>query len=387
MTRAAALAALLLGVPRPGRSQEDAPWVFRWLAYPAYNSLEGVSGNAVLSRRKPPPAGPIPATAGIELTGRISWSGTRSLQLVFDYPGLWSGWRLLAVAGAERARRSPYYGLGNDSERNDSLERANGPAHYNRYTLLRTTALLTVHRQLAGPVRLLAGAQWRHYRALPLESVQTKLGDDLAAALVSDTGRFDGAEFRLGLLYDTRDEEASPSSGVFLEALTYRSLAGVGDFDYARYALSAREFIALGELTVLGLRQSVELAAGDLPFFVAYERMTSWRPEDGFGGPTSLRAHLPGRFLAPNRALISADLRYKKWDVPVPTSPFRLWFIAFADAGRLWNGGESPSLSGLHADAGLGVRLQFAKATLFGLDFGTSSDSPFEFASAFSFAF
>jgi hypothetical protein len=368
-------------------AQNADPWILRWLLYPAYNSLEGISGNGVLAYRKPPDVGPIPATAGIELTGRLSKSGTRGAQLVFDYPGLWDGWRLLALAGAERAVRAPYYGMGNDSERNDSLEEANGPVHYNRFALLRTTALLTVQRRVAGPLRLLLGAQWRHYRAWPLPGVQTKLGDDLAAGIPLDTGRADGFEARAGLLFDTRDEEASPSSGVFLEALAGRGLSGPGGLEYTRLGLSAREFIALGEFTVLGLRQAVELSSGPIPFYVSYERITSWRPEDGFGGATSLRAHLPGRFLAPNRAFASVDLRYKKIDVPLPRSPFRVWLLAFADAGRLWGDGESPTLRGLHVDGGVGFRLQFSKGTLFGMDFGTSNDSRFEFASAFTFAF
>lgn len=385
--RRAALAAALLGLARPAHAQSDEPWILRWMAFPAYNSLEGLSANGLVARRKPPDVGPIPATAGIELTGRVSKSGTRGVQLGFDYPGLWDGWRLLAIAGAERAVRSPYYGLGNNSERNDSLEEVNGPIHYNRYALLRTTGLLTVQRRITGPLRLLVGAQWRHYRALPLSGVQTKLGDDVAAGLTSDTGRADGLEARAGLLFDTRDEEASPSTGLFLEALVGRGMEGPGSLAYTRYGLSAREFFSIGEFTVLALRQTLELADGAIPFYVAYERITSWRPDDGFGGPTSLRAHLPGRFLAPNRAVASVDLRYKKIDVPLPRSPFRVWLLAFADAGRLWNDGESPAFSGLHVDGGVGFRLQFSKGTLFGLDLGSSNDSPFEFASAVSFAF
>jgi hypothetical protein len=383
----AALAALALVVPRLGHAQESEPWVFRYFVFPAYNTLENLSINATISLRKPPPPGPIPRTGAVELTGRASRSGTRGVQLAFDAPGLWNDWRLLALVSSERAQRAPYYGLGNDTELNDSLEAANGPVYYYRYSLLRTTGLLAIQRNLTGPFRLHLGSQWRHYRVWPHLDGQTALGDDLAAGLVSDTGRADGVEIRAGLLYDTRDEEASPSRGVLLEAIAAQSLDGPGDFVYRRYLLAAREFLTLGEFTTLGFRQSVELSSGRIPFYIQYERLTHWRPEDGFGGSTTLRANLPGRWLGPNKAIASVDLRYRKFDAPFPRSPVRLWLLAFADLGRVWGDGDPLDFDGVHGGAGVGFRFQFSKGGLFGVDIGYGPDAAFEIATAFGFAY
>jgi len=380
---AAALAACVaLAAARPARAQSPPapdPWVYRVWLYPTYDGLEGFGGALSTGWRRAARPGPISSTAAIELDGAVTAAGTRTGQIVFDYPGLWPHWRFLALAGADRLERAPYFGLGNEPV-GDTAD----AVRYFRYSLLRTTFLSSVERDLGHHLRAQVGTQVRHYHAQPLGGDTTLLLRDLAAGAVDDTGRTTGVELRTGLLFDTRDEEFSPSRGVLVEALMGR---GVGSLAYTRYRFEADEFAPLGEMTVLGLRQSVELADRDIPFYVMYERLTDWRPEDGFGGPTTLRATLPGRFLAPNRAIVSVDLRYKKIDFPLPTSPFRVWLVAFGDVGRLWMNGEQPDLTGLHWDGGVGGFLQISKGSMFGLDVGVSGTDGFQFGSAFTFAF
>ena len=113
---------------------------------------------------------------------------------------------------------------------------------------------------------------------------------------------------------------------------------------------------------------------------------TTWYPEDGFGGPTSLRLQSIGRFVAPNRAVVSVDLRYKYLDAPMPASPFRVWLLGFVDAGRLWNQGEDPKISNWHWSTGVGARLQLSKSTILGFDIG-AADAGFGFGIGTSFAF
>jgi outer membrane protein assembly factor BamA len=200
------------------------------------------------------------------------------------------------------------------------------------------------------------------------------------------SGSANGAELRAGLLFDTRREEATPTQGVFLEAMVAQS---VGSAEYRRYLLSAREFFPLGEWEqwVLGFRQTTELASGSLPSYIAYERLTTWYPEDGFGGPTSIRLYSTGRYLANNRVVASADLRYKLLDVPYPTSPVRVWLLAFGDVGRLWDPGETPNLRALHWASGVGGRIQISKGTLIGVDLGLNDQDGFAFTIGTSFGF
>jgi outer membrane protein assembly factor BamA len=377
---AAALAPVAAGaaLAQSATRDPDDVWRFSLLGYPMYDGLEGLSGTGVFTWNRPPRRGPEPITATFGVVGRLSTSGTRTLQAQFDAPALWERWRLLGIAAAERFQRAPYFGLGNAPHDSGDADR-----RFYRYSLLRYTLTGAAQREI-GHLRLHGGFQLRHYRALALGGDTTLLGRDIAAGRVSDTGSFTGGELRLGLLWDTRNEEATPSRGAFLEFVIGRDIV---DLKYTRYLLSAREFIPLSETIVLGLRQSLELADRDIPFFVMYERLTSWRPEDGFGGMTSLRAHLPGRFLAPNRFVASVDVRYKYIEVPIPTAPVRVWFAGFGDVGRLWNSGESKSFADLHWDVGGGAYAQVSKATMFGLTAGVSRVDGFEFASAVSFGF
>ncbi len=384
MTRsAAALAALLLLTPRlAGAQVPSEPWTFYLLPYPMYNSEEGFSLNLTGGWSKPAPKGPIPVGLSIAPSATIATSGSTVVSLTYDNSSRIPGWRLLAIASYEHLTRAPYFGLGNGTVVNDSLETANGgQAHYYRYGLTRTTAMLGVQRKIVGPVRLYAGARWRRYGVTPLGGAPTALGTDVAAGLTSDTGAYTGVEVRGALILDTRDEEASASRGFLLQGMVARALKPAGDLDYTRWGVEAREYLSLNywQTVVLTLRQAVELAHGALPFPVTYERLTSWRSEDGFGGIATLRQNLPGRWLGPNEVLGSVDLRYKWWDGAFGLTPIRLWLVLHADAGRVWGEDERFRWSGLHSGFGSGAIAQLGRATFFGAEIGYSPDAHVQF--------
>jgi outer membrane protein assembly factor BamA len=380
-TARAAGAALLLLIPRLAPAQVPSePWSWLLVPLPIYSSLDGLGVELVGGWWKSAPPGPIPSGATISPGASITTSGTQTISLTYNNTGRVPGWRFLAIASYERIQHAPYFGLGNASVLNDSLESANGgDAHYNRYSLRRATGILAVQHRVAGPLRAHLGVQYRHYRATPLGGAPTALGADLANGIVSDTGSSTSLELRGGLLFDTRDEEVSPARGVFVEALWAKALKGPGNFGYTRWALGASEYVPLGFETVLAFRQSVQLAHGALPFYVAYERLTNWLPEDGFGGTTTLRQNIQGRWLGPNSGLASVDLRHKYWDTAIGISPIRLWLVVHADVGRVWDQGERFQWSGLHTGYGVGAIGQFGRAALFGLELGWSPDSHVQF--------
>jgi outer membrane protein assembly factor BamA len=377
----AAGAALLLAIPRLGSAQVPSePWSFILVPLPTYSSLEGLGAMLLGGWWKSAPPGPIPTGASINPGASISTSGTQTVSLTYNNTGRVPGWRFLAVGGYERFQHAPYFGFGNASVVSDSLEAANGgDGHYYRYSLTRTTGIIAAQRRLRGPLRAYAAVQYRHYRATPLGGAPTALGADLANGIVSDTGSSTSLELRGAVLYDTRDEEASPSRGVFLQAIGARALKGPGDFGYTRWAFGAGEYAPVGLETVLAFRQAVQLTQGSLPFYIAYERLTSWLPEDGFGGTATLRQNIQGRWLGPNTALASVDIRHKYWDTAIGISPIRLWLVAHADVGRVWNKAEQFRWSGLHSGYGIGAIVQFGRASLFGLELGWSPDAHIQF--------
>ena len=356
-----------------------APLGFRIVPYPTYDGDDGLglhvnAGWNSSSGRRPPPIG-----MRIGMDAYLTTSGSRGAVAMLDAPGRWYKWRVLGVLGAERLQNVPFFGVGNTAPAVDTF-----PDDYYRYALTRYTVAATVQRRLGGHLRLHLGSQFRHYHPRSLGD-STLLGQQITAGIISDTISGSGLELRAGLLFDSRDQEASPTRGVFFEVMGAQAVSG---FDYRRYLLSAREFFPIGDLEqwVLALRQTLEISEGTLPVFVAYERVTTWHPEDGFGGPTSLRIYSTGRFVAPNRSVVSADLRYKLLDAPFPTAPLRIWLLGFVDVGRLWDQGEQPDLTGLHWSTGVGGRLQITKSTIFGIDIGRN-DEAFGFGIGTSFAF
>lgn len=375
---------LLLFTPRLASAQVPSePWSFYLLPYPSYNSLEGLSINLTGGWYKGAPAGPIPAGVSFSPSASLATSGSRAFSLTWDNRGRVPGWRFLLLAGYEHLTRAPYFGLGNATVVNDSLESANGgDTHYYRYELRRTTGIAAVERRIVGPLRAHLGAQYRRYRAEPLGGPPTALGADLGRGLTADTGSTTGLEIRGALIFDTRDEEASPDCGVYVALIGARGMKEIGTLAYTRAAVDIREFIPLDadSVLVISARQVVQVSNGAIPFYIAYERLTSWLPEDGFGGTTTLRQNLPGRWLAPNNALASLDLRYKYWDSGVGLTPIRLWLVAHADAGRVWNAGERFQWSGLHSGYGVGVIAQVGRASFFGLELGYSPDAHTQFS-------
>ena len=381
--RAALVALLLLLTPRLARAQGSAdPWTFYLLPYPMYNSEEGFSLNLTGGWSKPAPRGPIPTGVSIAPSATIATSGSRAFELTYDNSSRIPGWRLLAIVGYEHLTRAPYFGLGNASAVNDSLESANGgEGHYYRYGLTRTSAMVAVQRRIWGPLRAHVAARWRRYGVAPLGGAPTALGADVAAGVTGDTGTYTGVEVRGALILDTRDEEASASHGFLLQGIVARALKGPGDLDYTRWGVEAREYISLNywSSVVVTFRQAVELAHGALPFPVTYERLTSWRPEDGFGGTNTLRQNLPGRWLGPNEVLGSADLRYKWWDAALGLTPIRLWLVLHTDVGRVWEENERFRWAGLHSGFGGGAIAQLGRGTFFGFEIGYSPDAHVQF--------
>lgn len=340
---------------------------------------------------KPALHGPYPTSGDLRLYGTLGTTGSRSGTLAFSAPGLRGGWRALAVLRSERLLRTPFFGVLNEERQDDTLQEANGL--YYRYALRRNTAYATLQRRLAGPVWLMVAGQARTWRTSSLRQ-QPSLYVSKAASPVVDTLRFNGLEARGGLVVDTRDEWNVPTRGMLLELI-----GATGSVDdrtasnptpvaraYRRVLLAGREFIrSAGGRTVLALRQRATLSPDTLPFFLAWERVTSWMPDDGIAGGRSLRLHGGGSQLGSNDVLVSVELRRKLMVPPYDADdPAALWGMAFVDAGAMWENHESGKRNVW--TAGVGMRLQTSRTGVIGFDVGMA-DTGFNLSVLSYFAF
>lgn len=308
----------------------------------------------------------------ITALGRYGINGSRSLSLVMDAPGVLPDWRLLGLVRTERLLRTPYFGPHDEDRRVDSLVHQYGDLYY-RYALLRSTLFLTAQRRVHGPFWLHAALQARHYRTAALRQT-TLYGTDVAAARIADTVRHNGFEGRLGAVVDSRDDWIIPTRGLYLEAV---GGAGwlvhdpSGKSGYQRWMLGGREYLPLVPgRTILALRQRLAIARDTLPFYLAWEQLTSWLPDDGVVGSRFVRLHRAGTRLASNDAIVSADLRRQMLNIGPDPQPIRLWGIVFADLGLLWEPHTRPGSQQGQWTVGTGFRLQPTRSALVGIDVG-----------------
>ncbi len=331
-----------------------------------------------------PPArpGPAPLRAELKVMGRYGITGSSELKLQFLAPDLVAGWRFFMLVGSERMLRTPYFGPDNKEIVEDSLKERYGILYY-RYALLRSTAFVSAQRHVTGPFWIHMAFQARHYRTSAIAEQPTLFAEDVAAGRVDDTTRYTGLEGRLGFVSDTRDDWVAAKRGAYVEALVavgrLRDDSRGVDRDYHRYLVGLREFIALGERerTVLALRQRFVLPSVNLPYFLAYEQLTTGLPDDGVVGPRSIRLHAGGNQIASVQAFLSVDVRREAAILRADTmNPVRLWWLVLADAGLFGERDQSVSELRREWTIGLGGRAQFARRSLLGLDVGWTDAGP-----------
>lgn len=350
---------------------------------PAAGGQWGIGFTVGVGYAKAPPAGPSAVGAAARALVRYGLTtGSTEASLVFEAPAYLRDWKFALLARGERMQRTPFFGLTNESPRNDSLQELYGNLYY-RYSLLRFTGFGVVHRRLVGSLWALAGGHIRHYRSSPLKQRPTLFEAAVSSPAIPDTIRRNGTELRFGLVLDTRDDWSASTRGLYLEAIVapgkLRAHAPETGLTYTRYLLGAREFFRLSPSgrTILALRQKVALASDSLPFFLAYEQTGSWLPYDGIVSGRGMRLHGGGTQMASNHALATIELRRK---LVLPTdNPLReagIWGYVFADGALLWEPGERASLKRNEWTIGTGLRIQFGPGSIVGIDFGIGDDGP-----------
>ncbi len=381
----------LLYLPRVSAAVAQVP-AEHWHRIPLVDPLVGgqfdVGLGLGVTVARPARGRPWLADGAFTVLGQYGIDGSRTLTAIADAPGLRAGWRLLGMARTERLLRTPYFGAHDEARRNDSLVNAFGDRYY-RYALLRSTLFLTAQRRLAGPLWLHLAAQARHYRTSAIRQ-RSLFGDDVAAGRTADTLRHNGIETRLGVFHDTRDDWIVPTSGHYVEvvgAAGWLVHDAAGTSSYQRMMIGGREYYAFSDSqTVLALRQRISLARDTLPFYLAWEQLTTWTPDDGVVGSHFVRLHRAGVRLASNDAILSFDVRRQVAMIGTDPAPVRLWVLLLGDVGLLWEPHTRPTAQQGQWTLGAGFRLQPNRAALVGIDFGMT-DIGFNLSAVSRFAF
>jgi outer membrane protein assembly factor BamA len=310
--------------------------------------------------------------AAIALNGQVSTSGSRELTVDARLPDYFEGWRLVGTLAAQRMARESYYGIGNATTY-DAANVTQQQPHYYQSLNVRYVARGEIQRQVVSGLRLLAGFNAERWRIDTLPGPGL-LRQDLASGVDRTIARpTNDVSARVGLVFDLRDSETAPHSGVLLEAIHSVADASVaGDLTYTRTTVSAAGYVPIGPQFLVAARVAGEGMGGTPGIGSLYWMEASDRPYDAVGGPQSNRALDDHRLLGRNKLLANVDLRYDAYAIP---TLIRVTVLGFVDAGRVFE--PEPfrlTTHGMSVGGGGGVFIQLGRAGILGGTAGVGPD-------------
>jgi len=376
-----AAACLCLGLAGPASSQDAPPTGLEVGAVPAINfdSDEGFGYGVIAEFYQYGDGGRLPYVWTFQPTVFLTTEGRRDLVAFFDAPHLLPrGWRLTGFVGTEKQIATPYYGLGNESVYDETLDADEGPnPFYYRFGRTRNAGSFALQRGLWGSsLRFLIGAGVERTTIDPVPE------DDGTTLYATEFGGESTAWWsnyvRAGLVWDTRDRETGTRSGTWTEVLLQRTDGALGaDFDMTRWTFTDRRYFSLTDRLVFAHRWGVQQVGEGVPAHELFRLQTSFKQQEGLGGAKTVRGVLKNRLVGRGMLLWNAELRWRVAEFSLVGKPFHAVLSGFVDQGRVWeNGIEIDQLfSSLHRGYGGGARLGMGENFVVALDIGTSRET------------
>ena len=195
---------------------------------------------------------------------------------------------------------------------------------------------------------------------------------------------------KMGIVYDTRDNEPNPMSGIWTEALVLTAPGFLGnDFAFTKFILTHRQYFTLipNDLSFVyrvGIHQKI---AGDIPFYMLPHVFDSKQTKDGLGGAKNLRGMMRNRVVGDGMAYTNLELRWKFYRGVLGGQNVYLALNTFTDAGMVYDRYEygdydASKLSGqaptegeetVHVSYGAGLRIAMNQNFIVAIDYGMAA--------------
>lgn len=144
---------------------------------------------------------------------------------------------------------------------------------------------------------------------------------------------------KIGLVYDTRDNEANPMKGIWSEALLLLSPSVIGNkYNYAQFAISHRQYFTVKkDILNLACRLAYQgKIAGEMPFYMLPLLFASNKPtRDGLGGAKTVRGILRNRIVGEGMFYGNFELRWKFIRTRLLKQNFYIALSGFSDMGQV----------------------------------------------------
>jgi len=144
---------------------------------------------------------------------------------------------------------------------------------------------------------------------------------------------------KLGLVYDTRDNEPNPMKGIWSEIFIQAAPSFIGNkYSYTQLCLSHRQYFTLiNKVMNFAYRVSYQgKLSGEIPFYMLPLLFSSNKPpRDGLGGAKTLRGILRNRVVSDGMVYGNFELRWKFLRTIIWGQNVYLALTTFADAGEV----------------------------------------------------
>jgi outer membrane protein assembly factor BamA len=201
--------------------------------------------------------------------------------------------------------------------------------------------------------------------------------------------------FKLGVIYDSRDNEPNPMSGVWSEAVIFAApgFMGNGDFGYSRISLTHRQYFTIVERDLsFAYRLNYQgTLSGNVPFYMLPYMINSFSLSsntDGLGGSKTVRGVLRNRIVGEGIVSGNFEMRWKFFRTVLFNQNIYLALNGFMDAGQVvvnrkvdvpsgspFYGLYNPEEESMHVSLGGGFRIAMNENFIIAVDYGKPLDT------------
>jgi outer membrane protein assembly factor BamA len=223
-------------------------------------------------------------------------------------------------------------------------------------------------RKLYGNFYLIGGYLYEQRVIKAAPSSRLKLNSPLG----SSGGR--DSELRLGIAYNSTDDETMPSKGTFTDFYIELPQKWLGSsYSYERFTFTNRNYLKLSRRLVWGSRFVMKVSGGTVPFY-EMAKVGGYIHFDGLGGGATIRGVRQSRVIDENVYFFNEELRFFVTDFYIGRQRFDIYLLPFVDFGRVFSGINDFSFANMHLGGGGGARICWNKNFIIAPDFGISSE-------------
>jgi hypothetical protein len=361
----------------PLRAQgNDQPWKDSYFPYisSAPNDFPMLYGHFSLFKRAEYEDRSIFAGV-LNVDGGVGIHGSWAVTTTFNAPSLWPHWRLASRVGIYRQGRLGYYGLGNSTKIDNAIQ--DSVSDYYRVSRTRIWVQTEISREIVHRLYLAVNGAY-------LPSYFTAVsGSSLFRSQYGNAVNDQDLRGGVRLVYDGRNNEYDPRSGIYAEAGAF---AGSGGDGYQRYESVVAGWVPIPvtEGTVLAGWVGGSNLNGSPPLNARFE-VPIWEAEiPVLGGAQSNRGLPSQRYVG--RGVLAARLEARQDIINAGDFGALIVFI-FADAGRVFeNEAFKITTEDMKLGGGGGVAIRLLRSTIITFNFAGGPEG-FQFSAGANWPF